>query len=255
VTGGVFGVLEVPRLQLSVVVFEGSDEDVLGRGAGHLVESASLAETGNVVLAGHRDTFFRPLRNIRVGDTIHVRTVSAERTYVVESTKVVTPRDIGVLDPTREPVLTLVTCYPFRYVGPAPDRFIVRARETTAQPAVSATPLPMPTGPPSQTKATVVLASFRVPASRVPVSRVPAVPTPTPVPLPVPERVAEQASPVEQQHADEVLPVETAESESPHEAAPVTPEKKTAKGFGAVKNLGAVKVFKKIFHRDHRSGS
>jgi LPXTG-site transpeptidase (sortase) family protein len=127
IPGGVFGVMEVPRLGLSVVVFEGSGDDVLGRGAGHVLESATLAAIGNVVLAGHRDTFFRPLRNIRVGDVIKVRTVSAERTYVVESTRVVTPSDIGVLDPTPEPVLTLVTCYPFRYVGPAPDRFIVRA--------------------------------------------------------------------------------------------------------------------------------
>jgi sortase A len=127
IPGGIFGLMEVPRLGLSVVVFEGSGDDVLGRGAGHLIESATLAETGNVVLAGHRDTFFRPLRNIRMGDVIKVRTVSDERTYVVESTRVVTPRDVGVLDPTPKPVLTLVTCYPFRYVGPAPDRFIVRA--------------------------------------------------------------------------------------------------------------------------------
>jgi sortase A len=125
--GGIFGLMEVPRLGLSVIVFEGSGDDVLGRGAGHLLESATLAETGNVVLAGHRDTFFRPLRDIRVGDVIKVKTISAERSYVVDSTRVVDPSDVGVLDPTPQPVLTLVTCYPFRYVGPAPDRFIVRA--------------------------------------------------------------------------------------------------------------------------------
>ncbi len=129
VPGGIFGLMEVPRLNLSVVVFEGSSDDVLGRGAGHLLESATLSGTGNVVLAGHRDTFFRPLRGIRAGDVIKVRTVSAERTYVVESTRVVDPSDVSVLDPTREPVLTLVTCYPFRFVGPAPERFIVRAKE------------------------------------------------------------------------------------------------------------------------------
>jgi sortase A len=132
IAGGVFGLLDVPRIGLSVVVFEGSGDDVLDRGVGHLIESATVANTGNVVLAGHRDTFFRPLRNIRIGDVIKVRTVSAERTYVVESTRVVTPDDIGVLDPTPEPVLTLITCYPFRFIGSAPDRFIVRAKELNA---------------------------------------------------------------------------------------------------------------------------
>jgi len=133
IPGSVFGMMEIPRLRLSAVVFEGSDDDTLERGVGHLMESATLDQTGNVVLAGHRDTFFRPLRNIRVGDAIRVRTVSGERSYVVESTKVVTPDDVGVLDATPDPVLTLITCYPFRFIGSAPDRFIVRARETSAE--------------------------------------------------------------------------------------------------------------------------
>jgi len=133
IAGSVFGLVEIPTLHLAAVVFEGSSDDVLDRGVGHLIESGALAGIGNVVLAGHRDTFFRPLRDIRIGDRIKVKTVSAQRTYLVESTKIVTPDDVGVLDRTREPVLTLITCYPFRYVGSAPDRFIVRAKEAPTE--------------------------------------------------------------------------------------------------------------------------
>jgi sortase A len=80
-----------------------------------------------VVLAAHRDTFFRPLRKIRIGDKVRVHAQDRDSTYVVESTKVVEPRDTYVLKPTTEPALTLITCYPFRFVGSAPDRFVVRA--------------------------------------------------------------------------------------------------------------------------------
>ena len=126
-TGGLVGRVEIPRLDLSVAVFEGTDAKTLSRGAGHLEESARPGETGNVVLAGHRDTFFRSLRGVRPGDTLTLETADHTYEYVVQSTRVVEPADTGVLLPTPEDTVTLVTCYPFWYIGPAPQRFIVRA--------------------------------------------------------------------------------------------------------------------------------
>lgn len=125
--GDVVGRLEIPRLSLSTVVFEGADEDVLERGAGHLPGSALPGGRGNTVLAAHRDTFFRPLRDIRVGDTVRVHTPRNDSVYIVESARVVEPEEVDVLKPTAKPALTLITCYPFRYIGPAPERFVVRA--------------------------------------------------------------------------------------------------------------------------------
>jgi len=125
--GAVVGRLEIPRLKLSTVVFEGDDEDVLERGAGHLANSALPGERGNAVLAAHRDTFFRPLRGVRVGDRVHLHGALKDSVYIVQSARVVQPDEVEVLKPTREPVLTLITCYPFRYIGPAPERFVVRA--------------------------------------------------------------------------------------------------------------------------------
>jgi sortase A len=126
-TGDVVGRLEIPRLSLSTVVFEGADEDVLERGAGHVPGSALPGDRGNTVLAAHRDTFFRPLRGIRTGDMVKIHTPRRDNVYVVESARVVEPDEVDVLNPTPEPALTLITCYPFRYVGPAPERFVVRA--------------------------------------------------------------------------------------------------------------------------------
>jgi sortase A len=126
-TGGVVGRLEIPRLSLSTVVFEGADEDVLERGAGHVPGSALPGDRGNTVVAAHRDTFFRPLRGIRTGDLVKIHTPLKDNVYVVKSARVVEPDEVSVLKPTREPALTLITCYPFRYIGPAPERFVVRA--------------------------------------------------------------------------------------------------------------------------------
>ena len=95
---------------------------------GHYPSSALPGEGGNVVLAGHRDTFFRPLRNIRRGDRIILETPRATLDYRVETTAVVNPNDVAVLAPTAGNILTLVTCFPFYYIGPAPHRFIVRAK-------------------------------------------------------------------------------------------------------------------------------
>ena len=126
-TGDVVGRLEIPRLSLSAVVFEGADPDVLERGAGHLPGSAMPGDRGNTVLAAHRDTFFRSLRGIRVGDVVKIHRPQKDSSYVVQSAHVVEPDDVDVLKATPEPALTLITCYPFRFIGPAPERFVLRA--------------------------------------------------------------------------------------------------------------------------------
>ena len=125
--GDVVGRLEIPRLSLSAVVFEGADPDVLERGAGHLPGSALPGDRGNTVLAAHRDTFFRSLRGIRVGDVVKIHRPQRDSAYVVRSARVVEPNEVDVLKPTSETALTLITCYPFRFIGPAPERFVVRA--------------------------------------------------------------------------------------------------------------------------------
>ncbi len=125
--GGVIGEIEVPRLKLRAIVVQGDSENVLRHAVGHLPETALPGDDGNVALAGHRDGLFRPLRDVRPGDFIILRTPDREFQYQVEWTAVVPPTAVRVLQPTSEPALTLVTCFPFYYVGAAPDRFVVRA--------------------------------------------------------------------------------------------------------------------------------
>jgi sortase A len=120
--------LEIPRLSLSVVVLEGVGDSTLNVAAGHIPETALPGSAGNVGIAAHRDSFFRALKDIREGDVIRLSTPEGTFDYAVQWTKVVKPSAMDVLDATEVPSLTLVTCYPFRYVGSAPDRFIVRAR-------------------------------------------------------------------------------------------------------------------------------
>jgi sortase A len=121
------GKVEIPKLHLSAVVFQGTSDSILDQGVGHLDASAFPGQAGNVVLAAHRDTFFRSLRHIRRGDLVQVTTPYGVRTYAVDSTEVVKPTETGVMASTATPTLTLITCYPFYYVGHAPKRFIVRA--------------------------------------------------------------------------------------------------------------------------------
>jgi len=128
-TGSLVGRLEIPRLRLSAIVLEGSDSRTLDLGVGRIPETAEPGESGNIVLSAHRDTFFRPLRGIRKGDRIAMVTRGGSYQYVVDWTAVVDPADTATLKATPIRSLTLVTCYPFRYVGPAPQRFIVRARQ------------------------------------------------------------------------------------------------------------------------------
>jgi sortase A len=142
VGGGSIGEIRIPRLGLAAIVVQGDSPAILQRAVGHLVDTALPGELGNVVLAGHRDTFFRPLRGVRAGDRITLRTRNRDFEYLVESTAVVKPSDIGVLQPTGGRTLTLITCFPFSYLGSAPDRFIVRAREAEGQPTIRRTVAP-----------------------------------------------------------------------------------------------------------------
>jgi|SRR5579872_97115 len=123
-----FARIEIPRLTISAMIGEGIDPRTLRWAVGHIPGTALPGEPGNVGLAAHRDLYFRNLRFIRQGDVILVSTPAGESEYSVEWTRIVEPIDIGVLKPTSDQVLTLVTCYPFSYVGSAPQRFIVRAR-------------------------------------------------------------------------------------------------------------------------------
>jgi sortase A len=123
----VIGRLEIPRLDIAVMVREGADEGTLSRAVGHIPGTALPGKTGNVGLAGHRDTFFRALRNIHEDDVIQLETTGGTYRYMVKSTRIVTPRDVSVLQASGGETLTLVTCYPFYYVGSAPKRFIVHA--------------------------------------------------------------------------------------------------------------------------------
>jgi sortase A len=126
--GAAFGRIEVPRLGISTVMRAGSDAKTLRLAVGHIPGTAWPGERGNMGLAGHRDTFFRRLRDIRPDDEIRVVTPDATLVYKVSRTLVVEPRDVWVLDErSGESLLTLVTCYPFTYIGNAPQRFIVQA--------------------------------------------------------------------------------------------------------------------------------
>jgi len=125
----VIGEIQVPRLRLNAMVVQGDSPANLKRAVGHLTKSALPGEWGNVALAGHRDTFFRPLRDIRPGDEIRFKTRERSFEYRVESIEVVAPTDIRVLKSSTGHDLTLLTCFPIYYIGPAPKRLVVRARE------------------------------------------------------------------------------------------------------------------------------
>ena len=127
-SGSLLGRLEIPRLDVSAIVRAGSDARTLQLAIGHIGGTALPGERGNVGLAAHRDTFFRRLGEIRVDDQVRFVTRDGTFTYRVEGTRIVNPRDVWVLDQTDDPALTLITCYPFRYIGSAPQRFIVRAQ-------------------------------------------------------------------------------------------------------------------------------
>jgi len=125
--GTMLGRLEAPSVKLSTAVLEGSDDATLNRGSGHIEETPFPGQPGNVGIAGHRDTTFRALRHIHLGDALEFKTADHVYRYRISKTMIVGPDDVYVLDPTEKPALTLVTCYPFEFIGHAPRRFIVRA--------------------------------------------------------------------------------------------------------------------------------
>lgn len=133
---GLLGRLNIPRLHLTAMVREGDDDNVLRLALGHIPGTAMPGHNGNVGVAGHRDTLFRGLRGIGKNDLILFETTAGNYSYRVETTAIVRPKNVSVLKAGAYPELTLVTCYPFQYIGPAPERFIVRAREVERSPAL-----------------------------------------------------------------------------------------------------------------------
>jgi sortase A len=127
--GGTIGQLDIPRIHLSAVVMKGDDDAVLDYAIGYLADTPLPWQPGNSVLAAHRDGLFRPLRDIRIGDDIWLTTQHGGFRYRVRRTLIVNPSDVWVLDPIPRVSLTLITCYPFSYVGHAPRRFIVQAEK------------------------------------------------------------------------------------------------------------------------------
>jgi sortase A len=128
-------ILRIPKIHLKVAVLEGTDELTLNRGVGHIAGTADPGESGNVAVAGHRDGFFRGLKDVSLGEKIELDTPENTLTYVVDRITVVAPSEVSVLAPTPREVLTLVTCYPFYFVGSAPKRYIVQASLTDSAPA------------------------------------------------------------------------------------------------------------------------
>ncbi|MGA3325680.1 MAG: class D sortase [Terriglobia bacterium] len=129
--GSPLGRIEISSVGLGAMVMEGVDGRTLRHAVGHIPGTPLPGQRGNVALAGHRDTFFRELRNIHKDDEITLTTLHGSYRYCVDSTQVVEPEDIQVLSATADDILTLVTCYPFYFVGPAPKRFIVRAHRVS----------------------------------------------------------------------------------------------------------------------------
>ena len=120
-------VMRIDKIGIQVPVYEGTDEFTLNRGVGRIAGTAAVGGAGNLGIAGHRDSFFRGLKDVAIGDGIDLLTVNGNEAYTVSSIEIVDPGDVWVLNPTEEKTLTLVTCYPFYYVGHAPKRYIVKA--------------------------------------------------------------------------------------------------------------------------------
>jgi sortase A len=125
---GLIGTIDIPRLKISAVIEEGDDDSTLSVAVGHIPGTPLPADHGNVALAAHRDTFFAGLGRLHPGDRIKLTTLTGTYTYRVESTRIVDPSATDVLAQSSSPILTLITCFPFHYVGPAPHRFVATAR-------------------------------------------------------------------------------------------------------------------------------
>jgi sortase A len=126
---GMLGRIDIVRIGLSAMILEGTSNRTLRRAVGHIPGTPLLGQPGNVGIAGHRDTFFRPLRNVQNNDEITLTTLGGTYHYLVDSTQVVAPEDMQVLANSKDTILTMVTCYPFYFVGRSPKRFVVRAHK------------------------------------------------------------------------------------------------------------------------------
>jgi sortase A len=129
--------LEIPKIQMDAIVVEGASRRELSEGPGHMNQTAQPGETGNAVITAHRDTFFRHIYELNRGDQIKVRRSGRLFTYEVTGKRIVMPEDISVIKPTNDPQLTLITCYPTYYIGPAPKRLVVFSKlvDSDGQPA------------------------------------------------------------------------------------------------------------------------
>ncbi len=129
IQSGSLGRIEISRIGIDAMISEGIDERTLRHAVGHIPGTPLPGQAGNVAIAGHRDTFFRGLRNVRHDDEITLTTLEGSYRYLVDTTQIVAPEDTQALNDSTDTVLTLVTCYPFYYIGPAPKRFVVRAHK------------------------------------------------------------------------------------------------------------------------------
>jgi sortase A len=129
------GILRISKIDVEVPILEGTDDLTLNRGVGHVSGTANPGENGNVAIAGHRDGFFRGLKDIAAGDKIDLITLLRTETYIIDSINIVEPTDISVLRPRARSSLTLITCYPFYFIGSAPQRYIVQASIVDSAPA------------------------------------------------------------------------------------------------------------------------
>ena len=132
--GELLGRLTIPARGVDTSIREGVADDVLDEAAGHLPGTALPGGAGNSAIAAHRDQLFSGLRSVVVGDLVHLETPTGRSSYRVTDLSVVEPNDLSMLAPTDDPALTLITCYPFNYVGPAPRRFVVRATRVGDRP-------------------------------------------------------------------------------------------------------------------------
>jgi sortase A len=223
--GDLLGMLDIPRLSMSTPVMAGDDEKTLRKAAGHLPDTPRPWELGNSAIAAHRDGLFRPLKKIRIGDEIVMRTVRGDLRYRVRDTKIVMPDDLSVLNQTDTQTLTLITCYPFNYVGAAPKRFIVHADRVSTSSAVKRPNAVAPQ----------------------PVSTVAAVVSATAIPKPKPRRATGRKSASKASKASQKAPTPAIEELKLPVAASVVSQKKAGNKF-----MRGLRAFGRAF-KPHRA--
>jgi len=137
------GILRIPKISVEVPILQGTGDLILNRGVGHVIGTASPGENGNVAIAGHRDGFFRGLKDVVLGDKIELVTLQRTDTYIIDRITIVERTDLSVLQPRPRSSLTLITCYPFYFIGSAPKRYVVQASSTDSAAANVQARLPL----------------------------------------------------------------------------------------------------------------